>query len=235
MFSSIEFNGKDSYRDFGLMIREHKIGNPSKLKVTERVPFSNQVYDFSGIYGGQEYEERPLSFTFYIDYYDNINDFYTYETELLNWLTGPVQKELLKFSKLPGYYFLAEVVEGPDTEHLMAGGNMQVNFTAYPFKISELEEGHDIWDDFNFLLDYAQITEYDVNGQQSVTLYNNGASIITPTIRANAPMDIIKNGVTYKIPAGESQSYDFILTKGENRMTVRGNGHISFHFRKELV
>lgn len=235
MFSSIYFNGKDSYKDFGLTISEPRIGNPSKVKVTERVPFSNQTYDFSGIYSGQEYEERPLSFTFNIAWREKANDFYIYETEVLNWLTGTNKKEVLKYSELPGYYFLAEVVEGPDTDYQFVGGSMPVNFTAYQFKIGELEEGHDIWDEFNFLLDYAQITEYDVNGQQSVTLYNNGASIITPTIRASAPMDIIKDSITYKIPAGESQSYDFILTKGENRMTVRGNGHISFHFRKELV
>lgn len=235
MYSSIDFNGKNSYKDFGLSISEVKIGSPSKIKNTERVPFSNTVYDFSHIYLGQEYEERSLSFTFNIEYYDNINDFYIYETEVLNWLTGPNTKEVLKYSKLPGYYFLAEVVEGPDTDYQFVGGSMTVNFTAYPFKISELEEGHDIWDEFNFLLDYAQTTDYEVNGQQSITLYNNGASIIKPTIKASAAMEIIQDGITYKIPAGESQSYDFILKKGENKMTVKGNGKISFHFRKELI
>lgn len=235
MFSSIFFNGKDSYKDFGLTISDPRIGNPSKIKNMERVPFSNQEYDFSNIYFGQEYEERQLSFTFNVAWRERSNDFFIYETEVLNWLTGTNKKEKLTYSGLPGYYFLAEAVTGPDTDYRFVGGSMTVDFTAYSFKISELEEGHDIWDEFNFLLDYAQTTDYDVRGQQAVTLYNPGASIIMPKIKATAAMEIIKDGTTFKVPAGESDSYDFILKKGENRMTVRGNGHISFHFRKELI
>lgn len=235
MFSSIFFNGKDSYKDFGLTISDPKIGNPSKIKNMERIPFSNEVYDFSGIYFGQEYEERELSFTFNIAWREKSNDFFMYETEVLNWLTSTNKKEKLTYSGLPGYYFMAEVVTGPDADYRFVGGTMTVDFTAYSFKIAELEEGHDIWDDFNFLLDYAQTTDYDVRGQQIVTLYNPGVSIIKPKIKATAAMEIIKDGTTFKVPAGESDSYDFILKKGENRMTVRGNGHISFHFRKELI
>lgn len=236
MYTGIEFNGLHSYKDLNLTIADHQIGNPSKIKRKERVPYSNVYYDFSTIYAGQEYDERQLTFVFNI-VDSRERNFYIFETEVNNWLMTPNEKTILKYDLIEGYYFLVEAEQANETDYSIDHnwGTITVNFTAYPFKISELEEGHDIWDDFNFLLDYAQITEYDVSGQQSITLYNNGASIIKPTIRASTAMDIIKDGITYKITAGESQSYDFILHKGENRMTIRGNGHISFHFRKELV
>src|SRR5690606_11203503 len=69
----ITFGEKHSYIDFGLTVAERSIGNPRKIKIKERVPFSNQVYDFSGIYGDQEYEERPLTYVFNVKDYKKIN------------------------------------------------------------------------------------------------------------------------------------------------------------------
>jgi len=48
-------------------------------------------------------------------------------------------------------------------------------------------------------------------------------------------MEIIMNDGTYNVPSGRSKSSEFMLPSLENKMTIRGNGTISFHFRKELV
>lgn len=241
MFTGIEFNGKHSYRDLGLTISERNIGYPSKIKRQERIPFSNKLYDFSQLYGGQEYDERQLTYTFNLEHLRSgvFKEKYTFnnfvETEVVNWLMSTNDKSVLKDDTLPGYYFKAEVVGNPLNTYRIVGGELIVEFTAYPFKISELEEGHDIWDEFNFLLDYAQITDFDIKGSETITLYNPGATIVKPTIKTTAPFTIIKNGRTYNIPAGTSDSYDFMLNKGETRMTVKGTGSISFLFRKEMI
>lgn len=235
MYSGIEINGKHSYRDLGLYISERNIGYPSKIKNQERVPYSNTVYDFSGIYGGQEYEERTLQYTFEIAYREKSNDYYIYETQAVNWLMSIDKKVELKDDLVPGYYFLAEIVDGPGSDFKWVGGSLSVTFTAYPFKIGNLYEGNDIWDEFNFLLDYAQITEFEVNGTKDVTLYNNGASVVKPTILASDDMQIKKDGITYNIPSGESDSYDFVLPHLENRLTIIGSGRIQFLYRKELL
>ena len=65
----ITFNGKHSYKDFGLLVKERNIDNPSKIKTKERIPYSNQIFDFSKIYGVQEYEERSISYVFYLKDY----------------------------------------------------------------------------------------------------------------------------------------------------------------------
>lgn len=233
-FFGIRFNGKHSYKDFGLRVIDKVIGNPSKVKSKERVPFSNQIYDFSGIYGGQEYEERPITYIFNVKDYNKVN-MAVKKIDVLNWLMQPNEKIQLIDDYIPGYYFLAEIEEAPDFDELRFRGVLTVTFTAYPFKIGELEEGNDIWDAFNFLLDYAQDTGFDVNGSKDITLYNNGASAVKPVIRASGPMEIIKGSTTFSVPSGESESYDLMLTGLENKMTIKGNGTISFHFRKELI
>lgn len=230
----IKFDGKHSYDDFGLTVAERNIGNPKKIKIKERVPFSNQVYDFSGIYGGQEYEERPLTYVFNVKDYEKI-PLTMKKIQALNWLMNPNEKIQLFDDYIPGYYFLAEVEEAPDFDELRFYGRLTVQFTAYPFKIGELEEGNDIWDEFNFLLDYAQITEFNVNGSTDVTLYNPGINVAKPIIKATAPMQIKQGNKIFTVPIGESQSYDFVLRGLKNKLTIVGNGSISFHFRKELI
>lgn len=230
----ITFNGLHSYDDFGLTVAEKTIGNPSKIKTKERVPHSNQVYDFSGIYGGQEYEERQLTYVFNVKDYDK-RMIAIKKIESLNWIMNVNEKTKLVDDYIEGYYFLAEVEEAPDFEEMRFHGTLTVTFTAYPFKIGELEEGNDIWDTFNFLLDVAQITEFRVRGRKNVILYNVGANIVYPIIRATSPMQIIKDGITYNIQAGEIESRVFFLNIGENPMTILGSGTISFHFRKELI
>lgn len=237
MMRGITFDNKHSFRDFNLTIASRHIGNPSKIKRKERVPFSNVEYDFSTIYGGQEYEERTLIYTFnVVDMYNRSKiSFSSLKIAVLNWLLGPNEKVKLIDDAIPGYYFLAEVENGPELEEFEFDGPLTVEFTAYPFKISELEEGHDIWDEFNFLLDYAQITEFEITGSKEITLYNPGASLVRPKIATNNPMTIVKDNTIFNVPAGESESFDFVLFKGENKMTVTGNGQISFKFRKELI
>lgn len=230
----ITFDGKHSYRDFGLTVAERVIGNPKKRKIKERIPFSNVEYDFSGIYGGQEYEERTITYVFNVKDYDKI-DLENKKTQVINWLLKPNKKVKLVDDYIPGYYFLAEVEENPNFDEMRYHGRLTVNFTAYPFRIAEREEGHDIWDEFNFLLDYAQETKFDVSGSLDVVLYNPGINVSHPIINATEPMEIVKNGITYSIPIGQSQSFDFSLAPGKNEFTVKGNGTISFHFRKELI
>ncbi|MCB5934499.1 phage tail family protein [Caldibacillus thermoamylovorans] len=234
----ITFNGKHSYRDFGVTIAEKNIGYPEKQKIKVQVPFSNIEYDFSEIYGEQTYTPRPLSFTFNVVERHKLNDtvlINLLETQLSNWLLGSIGKQRLYDDSMPGYYYLAEVEGGLDFDELWNHGKLTVQFTAYPFMISELPEGHDIWDEFNFELDVAQITDFEVNGTLNVVLYNVGTPNLIPGIETSAPMQIVKNSITYNVPTGKSKSDEFRLQSGENKITITGNGTIKFLFYKELI
>lgn len=235
----IRFNGKHSYKDMGVTLGiERDIGYPEKEKIKVKVPFSNIEYDFSEIYGEQTYTERPLTYTLNILDKNVINDtqrINILETKISNWLMNSNGKQRLYDDAIPGYYYLAEVEGGLSFDELWNHGTLTVEFTAYPFMIAELQEGNDIWDIFNFELDVAQITDFEVNGSLEVVLYNVGTPNLSPTIETTAPMEIMKDGVTYSIPSGRSKSSDFKLIPGENELTITGNGSIKFLFYKELI
>lgn len=232
----INFNGKHSYRDLGLTLADHKIGNPSKIKRKIRVPYSNKYYDFSTLYKGQEYTERELTFVFnLLDSHER--NFYTFETQIDNWLMQSSELSKLTFDLVKGYYFMAEVDQSIDAGYQIDfnWGTLTVTFTAYSFKIAELREGNDIWDTFNFILDYAQLTKFEINGTKEISLYNPSATIISPTIVASNQMEIVKGHMTYTLPAGTTESDDFTLDQDENKLIIKGNGTIEFVFHKELI
>jgi phage-related protein len=234
----IKFNGKHSLNDFGVtMPPEREIGFPSKEKILVKVPFSNVEYDFSELYGSQVYGHRPLKYSFNIfnrSYYtpETMN---IQKTVIINWLMNSNGKQKLYDDAIPGYYFLAEVESEASFEEDWETGTLTVTFKAYPFMISELEEGHDIWDATNFELDVFQQVEFTIIGSLDVTLFNVGVPDLVPKIKSSASMRMVMNGVLYKVPEGESEINDFVFKHGENALSINGTGIISFHFYKELI
>lgn len=234
----IDFNGKHTYKDFGVTIVDKNIGYPKKEKIKVKVPFSNVEYDFSEIYGDQTYTTRPLTYTLNVLDVHIVNDTQRVnmiETKLSNWLMNSSGKQKLYDDSMPGYYYLAEVEGGLNFDELWNHGTLTIEFTAYPFMISENAEGNDLWDPFNFELDVAQVTDFNVNGTLEVVLYNVGTPGLNPRMVASEPMEIVKDNVTYNLPSGTSQSEDFKLNSGENKLTIKGNGTIKFTFFKELI
>lgn len=57
-------NGAHTYGTHRLRCLARSVTEPQKDDYTERVPFSNVVYDFGNIFGRQTYGERQLSYTF---------------------------------------------------------------------------------------------------------------------------------------------------------------------------
>src|SRR5690606_29522521 len=232
MRKGITFKGKHSYKDFGLTLKSRYISIPQKKKIKVSVPFQSGTYDFSHLYGSQAYEERECQYVFHIRG-DSIQEMEVYQQDVLNWLLHS-PKEKLYDDYIPGYYFLAEC-ESAEFNDLNYIGELTVNFAAYPFKIAELPEGHDIWDKFNFVTDFAQDTKFHISGEKQVTLYNPSAINIVPIIRATSQFEIVKDRTTYTVNPGETKDWRFSLDIGENKMTIRGSGEIEFIFWKEVV
>lgn len=154
-----EFNGK-STRDFGLTIgRGVEIGYPDKNKKIEPLAWTNEQYDFSNLYGSQQYTNRLLKFPIHI-MNKSESSIYFQNTKILNWLMS-VGRQPFYYSEIPGYYFMAEVVSDVeyDLRHVH-DGVLEIVFECYPFMIDRMPEGHDIWDLFNFDLDVSQPTNF---------------------------------------------------------------------------
>lgn len=231
----IRFNGYHSWKDKHLTLAPGKVvGRPAKEKVKRKVAFSNAEYDFSELYGSQVYSNRQLQYSFNLIGYSK-EEMSFMAVDIINWLMNSSGKQRLYDDAFPGYYFLAEVEDEASFEENFSDGILTVTFEAYPFMVSELKEGHDIWDEFNFILDYAQKTDFTVNGSIEIELFNSSATVLRPVITTDAPMTIENGLKTFSVNSGVTQSYDFMLEMGKNQLTITGNGNISFEFHKELI
>lgn len=233
----ITFNGRHSFDDEGLLLLEDKeIGIPNKKKVTIQVPFSNEVYDFSTVYGGQLYEQRTLTYNIQIqkDIYGTKEAMNMTKIKAINWLMGTTGYTKLVDDAIPGYYFMAEVQGNTSFVEDWNRGVLKVTFTAYPFMISEKAEGNDIWDEINFDLDVLQDVAFDVTGETTIMLYHTGISLARPEITASAPFTLTIDGNEHSISVG-SRTYDYLTLSAMNEIRIVGTGRISFKWYKELI
>ena len=170
----IKKDNKHSYNDFGIKILSRSISIPSKRKIKDTVPFMNGSYDFSLLYGEQTYDEREITYTFSLPKKDKVK-LNMLKIKIIEWLYDGIQSKLYD-DQIPGFYFLAECTGIDYDESFYNYAQLTVSFTAYPFKISTLQDGHDIWNEFNFELDIVQNTKFNVIENESITLYNNSNS-----------------------------------------------------------
>ena len=230
----ITYNNKHSFRDLGITILNTRvIETPSKIKITETIPFSNITYDFSNLYGGNCYTERKLEYEFLIKANSSTQlEFKRMQIE--NWLLSSNGKSELFDDNIEGYYYNAECIS-TDFEDMNNIGKLKAIFTAYPFKISSEYEGNNLWDSFNFELDVLQDTKFTVNGTSSVSIYNSSVIDIEPEIIASNGFEITLDNKKYTVETGVSKDYRFKLKSGINNLTLKGNGIIEFRFRKEVL
>ena len=229
----ITFGEFDSMNE-GLLLTHREDTPPEEKVIKESLPFVQGDYDFSRILGEAIRENRPVRYEFFIKEY-NHEYRKTLEIKYENMLLNQGMARIYDTANL-GYYFYGKCINA----EVFLDSNWQqlklvVTFDCYPYMISELKEGHDIWDEFNFELDVAQIPAFEVNGSREVTLYNAGASSVVPTIKASSEFTIEIDTISVTVSAGTHKSELIRLRKGENRIMLTGNGTIEFDFYKELI
>jgi phage-related protein len=134
IYSGIIFENRHSYHDFGAFLSSATIGYPKEIKIKERVPYSNFVYDFSYLFGEKGYEERTLKFEFTMHNFGGIVLHY-HVSEFVNWLQSGVGKQPLIYTKIPEYHFSAECSEISVEYPISSVAKISATFTADPFRI----------------------------------------------------------------------------------------------------
>lgn len=231
--NEIKFNGLWSYTDLGLLMTSYLAQPPAPniVKGTS-VPYQNGSYDFTSLYGETSYSERTISVSFEI-VTQNMAMAQSKYTQLIAWLMTNDKAPLI-YSLEPGYYYSAKVESAPSWESLFEDGALTIVFTAYPFKLSVDNVGADVWDNFNFETGYSQITKFNVVGQQSIQLYNGSVHKIVPSIICTQITTVTMNSVTYKLAAGNTKDYRFILEKGFSDINLVTTGTVEFVFKEEV-
>lgn len=237
--AGLVFANQHSVKNFGARFKSHpKIGMPNKIKNEKRATLSNYTYDFSLLYGHQVFSDRIIEVSLMI--YDrrkhNEIEIQFRKTQIINWLMQPVGRQRLTFDHVPGFYFMAEVVDKPVFSHDNAIGLLEVKFIAYPFMIDDTPEHKNIyWDSFRFATDVLQNYKYKIIGSQLVKIYNAGTSHIVPVIESSQDCTVLLRGDLILIKKGRKTYQMLVLAPGNNEMMVTGNTEIEFQYNKELI
>ena len=220
--------------DLGFRLMSRNAPPPEDMEVRESIFGVQGDYDFSMILGEPIKENRLITYVVRARETERAR-FRLLKTKLENWLLDGRISPIYDDYEI-GYHYLGKCI-GVDLESDDSRGIAMytITFDCYPFKISKLPEGHDIWEEFNFELDVAQEVQHTVNGTKEITLYNVGAPSVVPTIIASSEMTIEKGAVSVTVPPGTSKSELLRLNAGENKLKVIGNGTIKFDFHKELI
>lgn len=234
--TSITFNDKNSWTDFGFYLEEKTINPPSKTKILETVPYMSGSYDFStvGSNGDIIYNTRTVTVKLGILNCNSMEDLQTQYTQIISWLLDVGQSQLI-FSFMPNYYFLAEVQDAPTLEDFMDNGDLTVVFVCEPFRYNVNLYGNDVWDTFDFDTDYtAYNNTYTINGTTQV-IVGNGGRPVTPIITVTTPMTLKINNITYNLVKGDNTVYGLKLQNGENTLIFTGQGNATINFREEAI
>lgn len=229
----IEINNIHTYRDLGVSISSKTIGTPALNRITESVPFMNGVYDFSDIFEDETYGERVLQYEF--DLSDVSKELMNAKKmKIINFFKNN-RNSVLRDDTIKGYFFNFERMTDHSFKESGLEGKLTVSLTTHPFKVRDVYEGNNSWDDFNFELDILQDTKFEVSNITNITIHNTGGKKVIPEVICSSDMEVVKDNMTYKLNKGSSKDYRFKLDVGANNITVKGNGFIEFKFRKELL
>ena len=172
-----QFNSKK----LGLYLIDRDAPTPEEKEIIEDLPYSQGVLDFSMIMGERMFDNRTLTYEFIA-----IEKSY----EARKPLERQIKRDLMMNGIVPiydthdlGYFWLGkcESVEVED-DHETGRLRVTIEFDVYPFLYTVKSWFDDAWDSFNFDTDVANWTKYQVNGERTIELVNNGDITITPII-----------------------------------------------------
>lgn len=232
--NEIIFNDKGNYTDFETILNYFKPQPPQQKVITEEIPFMSGNYDFSTIGSNGEvvFTQRKINCS--IQYAkDNSGRSMILYSQLLEWLLSG--KHELIYTGEPDMKYMARVEDVASFDFFNANdGTLTFTFTADPFKQGVTLVGADIWDTFNFEVDYSSPVSFEVTNSQAVIIYNPGRAVM-PTINASTAMTLTCNNKTYNLITGDNKFYDLSLQTGANNVIIAGTGTISFIFRKQVL
>lgn len=209
--NSVIFGTKDSYTDFGLLLRPKKRPKPSPKSEYVSIPGRNGDLDFTEWAGEIFYNNLEFPLEFYM--VDALNEWDSKLRTITNYLHGKQMKVI--FSDEPDYYYFGRVkVNELSSDRRL--GILSLSCTFEPFKYKK------------------NITSksYTVSAGKSYTFENERMNT-TPTLTLSGAMTIEFEGTSYSLTAGTSKILDIRFKEGTNTIKVTtGTGTLKAEYQE---
>lgn len=218
MIKQLIANGRSSYNDFGIYIKERNPSLPSRRKNKKTVPGMHGSYDFSNLYGEIIYEDRTIEYKFDITGW-NVEDLDSERRKVFDWIMNINNTKIIdEYS--PNYYWLGSYSDGSWKEEAEQG-LLTVKFSVYPFAIS-----------LNPIELNISITS---NIKETITIENNSSHRVIPKIITSGNILVEYEGKSFSLSKGEWEVDNFYLEKGENVLSISGNANVCISYHEEVL
>lgn len=209
--NSVKFGNKDSYKDFGLILRPKDRPKPSPKYEYISIPGRNGALDLTEAFGDVFYEDLNYQLTFNV--VDAMNTWDEKITNITNFLHG--KKMRVTFSDDANYYYYGRITvnELSSNKNL---GILSLSCTFEPYKYKQ----------------DVTIKEYTVAAGNSYT-FTNGRMKVVPTLTLSAAMTFTFNGASLSLGAGTFKVLDVEFTEGDNVITItNGSGTLKAEYQE---
>lgn len=218
-------------RSNGWYLVSRETPTPEEKSITENIPYSQGILDFSEIAGQRFFSNRELSYTLLY-----VNESYAARKEQENMLKRSIttqMKDILQDTHDSGLHWLAKVKEISVTDDSKYSTlSAAVTFDAYPFAFGNSLEGSDVWDDVYFPSYVFQKTSFTLkNESKFISLINMGDN--RPGLDIDVTGTIYINQVGYT--SGTYENIPLDLNLGNNNIYISGTGTIAFKFYREVM
>lgn len=209
--NTIDFGTKNSYEDFGLILRPKARPKPEPKYEYVSIPARNGDLDLTEAFGDVFYEN--LSFPLDFNVIDAMNTWDSKLREITNYLHG--RKLEVTFSDDPDYYYLGRITVNELASDKNTGLlSLECNFEPYKYKKA------------------ITVKEYTVSAGNTYT-FTNERMKVTPTLTLSAAMTIEHNGTSYSLGAGTSKILEIQFIEGTNTIkVVTGSGTLKAEYRE---
>lgn len=237
----INFNGKNSFDDFGITIADggRSFPMPELKNITATVPFMDGEYDFSYIDGKGHYNRRKITVTFNLSGSDWAEVF-NKRAQVVSWLCSERGGELT-FDDMPDFTF-TDVTASVSGELTIIGRRviqLVVEFSTYPYMLTK-DFGERGWDDLLFTDDdYLNVLSYTIAGSYQFYSYADFdfQPLLTFTKGEIGTFSVLLNGKNFIFSEDRNdfRQEGFVFKPGINELNVNGNGTLDITARGEVL
>lgn len=216
MIKQLRANGKSSYDDFDIYIKERNPSMPSKIINRQSVPGMNGSYDFSELYGEVIFKDRTVEYKFDITGWD-VEDLDNERRKVFDWIINIHEVEIFD-DYSPNYHWFGSYSDGSWKEDAEQG-LLSVKFVVYPFAISN---------------NPIELNLKSVPEKQKVIIQNNSSHRIVPKIITSNQINIEIDDKKVSLNKGEWEINNYYLQKGENELVISGNADVCIKYYEEV-
>ena len=201
-FTRADGTAKNSYTDWGLLLRPKNIAPPEPKIITMAIDGRDGDIDLTEWAGAVRYNDRAFSLSFYMT--DAVTDINAKATAIKNWLHG--QRVKITFSDDAEYYYSARVSVS-DAHNDGGVGMLSIKVISSPYKYKR-----------------EKTLVYRTIEKSEYVLLKNDRMLSRPTIRAGASFNIVRYGKNLIAPNFSTTTLDGVTytSDGAGGVTVNG-------------